>query len=195
MIYFFDRLDKFMQYKGLNDNKITVSAGVSNGLIGKGRQRGALSQDSISKILCAYPELDANWLLTGKGDMLKSDSPAPPIHNINVEPSPGSQASPKSPEPISVDFSLILERYEYLAGEAARLKDEKARTDVLQAENGELKTENRELRAENKALRTENERLKKYNLRSSGNTYKFSETPLEASQKVAEPKEKYEQTI
>jgi len=30
-----------------------------------------LSQENISKILCFFPELDANWLLTGKGEMLK----------------------------------------------------------------------------------------------------------------------------
>ena len=71
MIHFFERLDIFMKYKGLNDNKITLEAGISNGLIGKGRQRGALSQDSISKILYTYSELNANWLLTGELPMLK----------------------------------------------------------------------------------------------------------------------------
>lgn len=34
MIDFFERLDKFMIFKGLNDNKITLEAGISNGLIG-----------------------------------------------------------------------------------------------------------------------------------------------------------------
>lgn len=77
MIDFFDRLDKYMEYKGLNDNRITVEAGVSNGLIGKARKRGSLSQDNISKILYAYPELDANWLLTGKGSMLNSNEDSP----------------------------------------------------------------------------------------------------------------------
>jgi hypothetical protein len=124
MIDFFDRLDKFMKYKGLNDNKITVSTGISNGLIGKGRLRGALSQESISKILYTYPDLDANWLLTGKGNMLKSDSPAPPIHNIYVEPSPEAPVSPKSPEPVSVDFAFMLERYENLVRENTLLKQE-----------------------------------------------------------------------
>lgn len=73
MIDFFSRLDNYMKYKGLNDNKITVDTGISNGLIGKARVRGALSQENISKILYKYSELDANWLLTGKGEMLKSE--------------------------------------------------------------------------------------------------------------------------
>lgn len=74
MITFFERLDKFMIYKQLNDNKISIEAGISNGLIGKGRVRGAISQDNISKILNTYTDLDANWLLTGRGEMLRSES-------------------------------------------------------------------------------------------------------------------------
>lgn len=71
MIDFFNRLDNYMNFKGLNDNKITVEAGISNGLIGKARKRGSLSQDNISKILYTYSDLDANWLFTGTGNMLK----------------------------------------------------------------------------------------------------------------------------
>lgn len=78
MIDFFSRLDIYMKYKGLNDNKITVEAGISNGLIGKGRKRGSLSQDNISKILCTYSDLSADWLLTGKGDMIAQPNEAPP---------------------------------------------------------------------------------------------------------------------
>lgn len=75
MIDFFQRFDKYMIFKGLNDNKITVEAGISNGLIGKARKRGSLSQENISKILIVYDDLDANWLFTGKGEMLKQPEP------------------------------------------------------------------------------------------------------------------------
>ncbi|WP_255491294.1 helix-turn-helix transcriptional regulator [Dysgonomonas sp. ZJ279] len=68
----FDRLDKFMSYKGLNDNQMTIQAELSVGSLGKQRKgaRG-LSSESIAKILHSYKELDANWLLTGDGEMLK----------------------------------------------------------------------------------------------------------------------------
>ncbi len=72
MLTFFNRLDKYMKYKGLNDNKLTVETGISNGIIGKARKRGSLSQDNISKILRKYSDIDANWLLTGTGEMLKT---------------------------------------------------------------------------------------------------------------------------
>lgn len=67
---FFDRFDKYMKYKGLNDNKITVETGISNGLIGKARKRGGLSQENISKILQTYSDLDANWWFRGEGEMI-----------------------------------------------------------------------------------------------------------------------------
>lgn len=75
MIDFFDRLDKFMVFKGLNDNKITIETGISNGLIGKARKKGGgISLENISKILNTYPELSVEWLLTGNGDMLKENN-------------------------------------------------------------------------------------------------------------------------
>lgn len=75
MIEFFERLDKFMIYKGLNDNKITIETGISNGLIGKARKKGGgISLENISKILNTYPELSVEWLLTGNGDMLKENN-------------------------------------------------------------------------------------------------------------------------
>ena len=73
MIDFFSRLDTFMKINNLNDNKITVEAGLANGIIGKARKRGSLSQDNIAKILHTYP-LDANWLFNGFGDMIRESN-------------------------------------------------------------------------------------------------------------------------
>lgn len=70
---FFERLDKFMEYKDLNDNKITVETGMSVGIIGKGRKRGGLSQENIAKILYRYTDLNANWLFRGEGNMIIED--------------------------------------------------------------------------------------------------------------------------
>lgn len=76
---FFDRLDKFLKFKGLNDHQITVQAGLSIGVIGRQRKTGrALAVANIAKILYAYPELNADWLITGRGEMLVTvATPAP----------------------------------------------------------------------------------------------------------------------
>ena len=68
-----ERLQCFMSEKGLNDNQMTVAAGLSNGLLGKAKNSSkGLNSTSIEKILFAYPDLSAEWLLTGRGEMLKS---------------------------------------------------------------------------------------------------------------------------
>lgn len=69
---FIERLQYFMENKGINDNQMTVAAGLSVGLLGKLKKNGkGMSSVNIEKILSSYPELNAEWLLTGKGDMIK----------------------------------------------------------------------------------------------------------------------------
>jgi len=71
MIDFFERLDKYMEFKGLNDNKLSNETGIANGLIGKARKRGSLSGKNISKLINTYQDLSADWLFTGQGNMLR----------------------------------------------------------------------------------------------------------------------------
>jgi hypothetical protein len=68
-----DRLEQFMDSQGINNNQMTVKAGLSVGLIGSARKkRSGLHSDNIEKILRAYPELNPSWLITGRGGMLIS---------------------------------------------------------------------------------------------------------------------------
>ncbi len=74
---FIDRLEFFMKTEGLNSNSLTVAAGLSNGLIGKAlKNRSSMNSDSIERILCAYTNLSAEWLMIGKGTMYVNDQPA-----------------------------------------------------------------------------------------------------------------------
>ena len=66
-----DRLDKYLQYKHLSDNKITVQLGLSIGTIGKSRKEGRdISYRVIEQILNYYTDLNKDWLLYGEGEML-----------------------------------------------------------------------------------------------------------------------------
>ncbi|PQL94683.1 hypothetical protein [Apibacter adventoris] len=77
-----ERLVEFMEYKNLNDNKITSIAGLSVGLIGRARKNNSgLHSDTIEKILTSFPELNPTWLLTGKGNMLNKESEKNVINN------------------------------------------------------------------------------------------------------------------
>jgi len=76
---FIDRLLLFMEKEGINDNQMTVSAGLSVGVVGKMRKgiTKGLNSANIEKILYAYPHLSATWLLTGVGEMLQSSPVVP----------------------------------------------------------------------------------------------------------------------
>lgn len=73
-----DRLDKYMAVKKLNDNKMAISTGLSNGVIGKSRNEGRdLSTATIDKIIKAHPDLNMVWLMTGEGEMLCREKEQP----------------------------------------------------------------------------------------------------------------------
>ena len=73
MIYFFKRLDIYMDYKGLNDHRLSIETGIANGLLGKARKRGSLSGSNISKLINTYKDLSADWLFRGEGDMIRNE--------------------------------------------------------------------------------------------------------------------------
>lgn len=75
---FIDRLELFMAAGKINNNQLTDRAGLSNGLVGKSRKnRSAMNSDSIEQILLSFPELNASWLMTGRGEMLITEENKP----------------------------------------------------------------------------------------------------------------------
>lgn len=79
-----DMFDKYMKYSDLNDNKVTVTLGLSVGTIGKSRKPGRdLSDNVIGLILNQYTNLNRIWLMTGKGEMLNA-STVEPVKNYTV---------------------------------------------------------------------------------------------------------------
>lgn len=77
-----DRFDKYMTTKDLNDNQVTVSCGLSVGLLGKARRGDSdLGKKTIDKILSFYQDLNRVWLLTGEGEMLKESTDVAAPHN------------------------------------------------------------------------------------------------------------------
>lgn len=59
----------------INDNKVTVAAGLSNGILGKAKNSTHdLSAQNISKLLLCYRDINARWLMTGEGEMLLPES-------------------------------------------------------------------------------------------------------------------------
>lgn len=63
-----DRLTKFRQYKKLGQGKFEKLSGLSNGYLTQLRK--APGSEKLQKILCAFPDLNRTWLLTGEGEMI-----------------------------------------------------------------------------------------------------------------------------
>lgn len=60
-----ERFDKYMKYKGLNDNKITNNLQLSVGVLGKSRKEGRdLSRHIVEKILNYYTDIRNTWNIT-----------------------------------------------------------------------------------------------------------------------------------
>ena len=71
-----DRLDKYIKFRGLNDNKVTLDSGISVGTLGKSRKEGKdITPKTAEMILEVYPELNRVWLMTGEGEMLGTKKP------------------------------------------------------------------------------------------------------------------------
>lgn len=71
------RIKTFMNHLNIGQRKFEMSVGLSNGYINSLRK--SPSADKIQMIIDTYPQLNIDWLLSGEGEMLKSDTPTPEI--------------------------------------------------------------------------------------------------------------------
>ena len=81
-----ERLTKYMELRGLNDNIVTKECSLSQGLIGQARKgKCDLGAKAIDKILKIYQDINRVWLLTGEGEMLKSNEAPEPTLQLSAK--------------------------------------------------------------------------------------------------------------
>lgn len=76
-----DRLLQFLKYAEMGQTAFENKVGWSRGHISK--IKGAVGSDMIAKIAESFPELNIDWLITGKGNMLKKETDQ--LVKINAE--------------------------------------------------------------------------------------------------------------
>ena len=64
------RIRQYIKNKGISKYRFYQQSGLSNGALDKGENIGS---DKCEKILYAFPDLNSDWLLTGRGSMLKNN--------------------------------------------------------------------------------------------------------------------------
>ena len=83
------RIEEFIKYNSISTRQFEDIVGLSNGSIfvalktdeafsrGEKDKPGGLSSHNLAKILIAFPELNAEWLVLGVGEMLKKQEQPP----------------------------------------------------------------------------------------------------------------------
>lgn len=69
-----NRIKEYIDYKGLSVRSFEETVGFSNGSFASQlKNNRTIGVDRVENILQKYPDLNAQWLLTGQGSMLKED--------------------------------------------------------------------------------------------------------------------------
>lgn len=59
---------KVIELKGITEYKFYKETGITRGVL---KQNNGISEENIAKFLAYFPDIDANWLITGEGEMCR----------------------------------------------------------------------------------------------------------------------------
>lgn len=111
------RLKQFIEYKGFSVRGFELHCGLNLSLIRSAeRNNGSIGSDKLIKIVENFPDLDANWLLSGKGSMIHVDN------LTHTEPSPKTQKNTKIDENSNILVLELVRQIKELTAENAVLK-------------------------------------------------------------------------
>ena len=72
-----ERLEKIAAFDSLSIRRFEEKCGLKRGNISNMSNESSIGSDKLSKIIDTYSSIDIEWLLTGKGDMLKNETTLP----------------------------------------------------------------------------------------------------------------------
>ena len=116
-----DRIIQFVEYKKISKNKFYKETGLSNGFLDKNNHPGA---DKLEQIIYTYPNINPEWLLTGKGEMLRNAEPV--------------ARQPANEERVSL-IEMIKQQAEQIGELRAENKHKNEQISLLKDENEHLK--------------------------------------------------------
>ena len=74
-----EKILQYLEFKGFSKYEFYQKTGVSNGVLS---QKSGLSEDNLLRFLSCYKDVNPEWLLTGKGSMIKSEEKSRINQNI-----------------------------------------------------------------------------------------------------------------
>lgn len=90
---------KYLEYKDITPYKFYQETGITRGILG---QNNGLSEKNTLKFLDYYHDINAEWLLTGKGNMIKNELGVQKVESLSNEP--GINYEKKGVPYFDVDF-------------------------------------------------------------------------------------------
>lgn len=148
------RLNEYITKTGTTFNKLALELGLSNSYFSKMvRNNGSIGSDIIENILRIHPDINADWLLTGRGCMLRND-----LNNGSILVESAPTITPTS----SAEESLLYKMY----------KEKDIEVGTLKEEIGALKLKIKQLeesKSLNQSETAKNVSTKKYSSHNAGN--------------------------
>jgi hypothetical protein len=143
-----ERILQFIEHKQISKQKFFNQTGLKRGILDGDKLKTSIPDTFIAIIIATYEELSPEWLLTGKGAMLRSTAP------MARQPAAGKE--PEAPPPTSSDVvaiykELLRERDEEIKALNRRIWEFERKDELikkLRAEIEHLKNEVRKLRGD-----------------------------------------------
>ena len=105
----------FIDNQNISKYELYQKTGISNGVLS---QKGGMSEENTIKFLSYYTNVSADWLLTGKGEMLKKEGLVQQAHN-NISSTITQHQMIHAPE----DYETLKQENKRLTQENSGLKD------------------------------------------------------------------------
>jgi transcriptional regulator with XRE-family HTH domain len=137
------RAEQILKAKDLSVNLFAKSCGVSQQTLSdQFRGRCKLSYSTISALLEYFPDLSAEWLLRGEGEMLKADTTPIPLAEVTQELNSNNEEElVKLREQLDQQKEFNALQKEYVADLKERIKEYQDRVAELKDHIHELKKE------------------------------------------------------
>ena len=132
------RLVKYLRLKGLGQNKFEAMAGIGNGYISNLKR--APGTGHLTKILNAAPDLNERWLMTGQGEMLKTEKKEEeprPTFDVTVDKDTLIKLLLHANEHMSEQMAELLQRIKNLEEEVRASKKDDAKSSLSDSANNQ----------------------------------------------------------
>lgn len=79
------RISQFIDYKCIDRKIFFEKTGIKRGFLDSDKLESTVSDESIAKIIAAFPDLNLEWLITGRGNMYNDDKKTTSISPNSLE--------------------------------------------------------------------------------------------------------------